>query len=111
VVHSDFVYAAIGEEFGLMGTLAVAALYGVLTMRGFRAALRARAPFARLLGAGLATLIGLQAWVIMAGNAGLIPLTGIALPFLSYGGSSLLSSLVAIGLLLQVSNRAVDRER
>jgi cell division protein FtsW (lipid II flippase) len=111
VVHSDFVYAAIGEEFGLSGTLAVVALYGVLMMRGFRSAMRARAPFAQLLGAGLSTLIGLQAWVIMAGNAGLIPLTGVTLSFLSYGGSSLLASLVAIGLLLQVSNRAVDGER
>ena len=110
VVHSDFVYAAIGEEFGLMGTLAAVALYSVLMMRGFRAALRARAPFARLLGAGLATLIGLQAWVIMAGNADLIPLTGITLPFLSYGGSSLLASCVAIGLLLQVSNHVTDQE-
>jgi len=111
VVHSDFVFAAIGEEFGLAGTLAVVALYGVLMMRGFRSAMRARAPFAQLLGAGVSTLIGLQAWVIMAGNAGLIPLTGVTLSFLSYGGSSLLASLVAIGLLLQVSNRAVDGER
>jgi len=93
-----------------MGTLAAVALYSVLMMRGFRAALRARAPFARLLGAGLATLIGLQAWVIMAGNADLIPLTGITLPFLSYGGSSLLASCVAIGLLLQVSNHVTDQE-
>jgi peptidoglycan glycosyltransferase len=111
VVHSDFVYAAIGEEFGLAGTLAVVALYGVLMMRGFRSAMRARAPFAQLLGAGLSTLIGLQAWVIMAGNAGLIPLTGVTLSFMSYGGSSLLASLVAVGLLLQVSNRATDDER
>jgi len=111
VVHSDFVYAAIGEEFGLAGTLAVVALYGVLMMRGFRSAMRARAPFAQLLGAGVSTLIGLQAWVIMAGNADLIPLTGVTLSFLSYGGSSLLASLVAIGLLLQVSNRATDGER
>jgi peptidoglycan glycosyltransferase len=111
VVHSDFVYAAIGEEFGLAGTLAVVALYGILMMRGFRSAMRARAPFAQLLGAGLSTLIGLQAWVIMAGNAGLIPLTGVTLSFMSYGGSSLLASLVAVGLLLQVSNRATDDER
>ena len=110
VVHSDFVYAAIGEEFGLMGTLAVIVLFGVLTLRGLRAATRTRAPFAQLLGAGLATLIGLQAWVIMGGNARLIPLTGVALPFLSYGGSSLLASMVAIGLLLQVSDpRLPDR--
>jgi cell division protein FtsW (lipid II flippase) len=110
VVHSDFVYAAIGEEFGLMGTLAVMVLFGVLMLRGFRAAMRASAPFARLLGAGLATLMGLQAWVIMAGNAKLIPLTGVTLPFLSYGGSSLLASFVAIGLLLQVSERLPSNE-
>jgi cell division protein FtsW (lipid II flippase) len=111
VVHSDFVFAAIGEEFGLAGTLAVTALFGVLALRGLHSAMRARAPFARLLGAGLASLLGLQAWVIMAGNAKLIPLTGITLPFLSYGGSSLLASFVAIGLLLQVSDRVADRER
>jgi cell division protein FtsW (lipid II flippase) len=105
VVHSDFVYAAIGEEFGLMGTLAVVILFGVLMMRGFRAAVHARTPFTQLLGAGLATLMGLQAWVIMGGNARLIPLTGITLPFLSYGGSSLLSSFIALGLLLHVSDR------
>jgi cell division protein FtsW (lipid II flippase) len=104
VVHSDFVYAAIGEEFGLMGTVAVVMLFCVLMMRGFRAAMRARAPFAQLLGAGLATLVGLQAWLIMGGNARLVPLTGITLPFLSYGGSSLLSSFVALGLLLHVSS-------
>jgi peptidoglycan glycosyltransferase len=106
VVHSDFVYAAIGEEFGLLGTLAAVAMYGVLMMRGFRAATGTRAPFARLLGAGLAALLGLQAWVIMAGNARLIPLTGITLPFMSYGGSSLLASFVALGLLLHVSDQA-----
>lgn len=110
VVHSDFVFAAIGEEFGLMGTLAVIALFAVLMLRGFRAALRARSPFARLLGAGLSALIGLQAWVIMAGNARLIPLTGITLPFLSYGGSSLLTSLVALGLLAQISDRSLSYE-
>lgn len=111
VVHSDFVFAAIGEEFGLMGTLAVVALFGILMLRGFRSAMRARTPFARLLAAGLATIIGLQAWVIIAGNARLVPLTGVTLPFLSYGGSSLLTSSIAIGLLLQVSDRASDDER
>jgi cell division protein FtsW (lipid II flippase) len=110
VVHSDFVFAAIGEEFGLMGTLAVIALFAVLMLRGFRAALRARSPFARLLGAGLSALIGLQAWVIMAGNARLVPLTGITLPFLSYGGSSLVTSLAALGLLAQISDRRSSYE-
>ncbi len=103
VVHSDFVFAAIGEEFGLLGTLAVLMCLAVLTLRGFRAALRARRPFDQLLAAGLSTLIGLQAWVIMGGNARLIPLTGVTLPFVSYGGSSLLSSFIALGLLLHVT--------
>jgi cell division protein FtsW (lipid II flippase) len=65
--------------------------------------LHARTPFRQLLGAGLATLLGLQAWVIIAGSSGLIPLTGVTLPFVSYGGSSLLSSFIALALLMTVS--------
>jgi cell division protein FtsW (lipid II flippase) len=103
VVHSDFVFAAIGEEFGLLGTLAVLACIGILVARGFRAAIRARAPFDQLLAAGLSMLLGFQAWIIMAGNAKLIPLTGVTLPFISYGGSSLLSSFIALGLVLHVT--------
>jgi cell division protein FtsW (lipid II flippase) len=105
--HTDMPLAAIGEEFGLIGTLAIVACFAVLTLRGLRAAMNARTTFGRLLAAGLATSIGLQAWIIMAGNANLAPLTGVTLPFVSYGGSSLLISFIMIGLLLQVS---VDRE-
>ncbi|MBN1888863.1 MAG: FtsW/RodA/SpoVE family cell cycle protein [Thermoflexales bacterium] len=103
VVHSDFVFAAIGEEFGLVGTLAVLACVAVLVARGFRAAIRASTAFEQLLAAGLALLLGLQAWIIMGGNVKLIPLTGVTLPFVSYGGSSLLSSFVILGLLLHVT--------
>jgi cell division protein FtsW (lipid II flippase) len=105
--HTDMPLAAIGEEFGLVGALAIVACFASLAVRGLRVASMARAPFGRLLAAGLATSIGLQAWIIMAGNAGLAPLTGVTLPFVSYGGSSLLVSFIEIGLLLQVS---IDRD-
>ena len=102
-IHTDFPFAAIAEESGLMGTLGLIAVMAALTLRGARVALNARTPFRRLLAAGLAALLGLQAWIIMAGNSKLIPLTGVTLPFVSYGGSSLLSSFVALALLTAVS--------
>jgi cell division protein FtsW (lipid II flippase) len=101
--HTDMPLAAIGEELGLSGTLGVVACCAIFTVRGLRAALLARTTFGRLLAAGLASLIGLQAWLIMAGNANLAPLTGVTLPFVSYGGSSLLMSFISLGLLLQIS--------
>ena len=107
--HTDMPLAAIGEEFGLAGTLAVIACFGTLTLRGLRIATVARTTFGRLLAAGLAAAIGLQAWIIMAGNAGLAPLTGVTLPFVSYGGSSLLISFIEIGLWLHISADRSDR--
>jgi cell division protein FtsW (lipid II flippase) len=101
--HTDMPLAAIGEELGLAGTLGVVLCFAILTARGLQLALVARTAFGRLLAAGLATSIGLQAWIIMAGNANLAPLTGVTLPFVSYGGSSLLISYIMIGLLLQIS--------
>ena len=101
--HTDMPLAAIGEEFGLAGALAVVAAFSMLTLRGLRTAMLARTTFGRLLAAGLSTAIGLQAWIIMAGNANLAPLTGVTLPFVSYGGSSLLMSFIVLGLLLQIS--------
>ncbi len=106
-VHTDMPLAAIGEEFGLAGTLAVTACFAVLTARGLRSALLARATFGRLLAAGLSALLGLQAFIIMAGSVGLAPLTGVTLPFVSYGGSSLLISSIMLGMLLHIST---DRE-
>jgi len=103
-VHTDFVFAAIGEAFGLMGTLVVIALYGILLLRGLRIAARAPRPFERFLAAGLTSGLVIQAWVIMAANAKLAPIAGVTLPFLSYGGSSLLSTFIALGLLLRVSS-------
>jgi cell division protein FtsW (lipid II flippase) len=103
-VHTDFVFAAIGEAFGLSGTLAVIALYAIIMARGFRTAARAHRPFERFLAAGLTAGLAIQAWVIIAANTKLAPIAGVTLPFLSYGGSSLLSTFIALGLLLRISN-------
>ena len=102
-VHTDFVYAAIVEELGVAGAAAVLMLYGILVLRGLRVAVAQRGPFEQLLAAGLAVALGCQALIILAGNLRLIPLTGITLPLLSHGGSSLLVSAVSVGLLLRLS--------
>jgi cell division protein FtsW (lipid II flippase) len=102
-VHTDFAIAAIGEELGLLGSLGVVALYLLLVYRGFRVALRAPDAYLQLLAVGLTTVLGLQALVILGGTTRLIPLTGVTLPFISYGGSSLLVNFAIIGLLLRIS--------
>ncbi|MBI3360309.1 MAG: FtsW/RodA/SpoVE family cell cycle protein [Chloroflexi bacterium] len=106
VVHSDFVFAAITEEWGLLGAFAALALILGLVMRGLRAAALARGPFRSLLAAGLASLLGVQSFLIVGGVVKLIPLTGLTLPFLSYGGSSLLANFIIVGLLLRLSHDA-----
>lgn len=104
VVHSDFVFAAIAEEWGLLGIVVVITCIGVIIIRGLQIALRHhRRPFLALFATGLTLLIAVQSFMIMAGVLKLIPLTGVTLPFLSYGGSSLLASFVMIGLLLRLS--------
>jgi len=103
-VHTDFVIAAIGEELGLLGTLAVVSLFILLVVRGFVVALAARTGFAMLLAAGLTAVLGLQALIILAGALQVIPLTGITLPFVSYGGSSVVANFVLIALLLRISH-------
>ncbi len=104
VVHSDFVFAALAEEWGLLGVIMIIASIAILVTRGMRAAVRQqRRPFLALLTVGLSMLIATQSLLIMAGVLKLVPLTGVTLPFLSYGGSSLLASFVIIGLLLRLS--------
>jgi cell division protein FtsW (lipid II flippase) len=103
-VHTDFVIAAVGEELGLAGTLAIVCLFVLLVQRGFMVALNARSGFSALLAGGLTTVLALQALIILAGNLELIPLTGITLPFVSYGGSSVVANFVLVGLLLKISN-------
>ena len=107
-VHTDFPLAALGEELGMVGVMAILGLFLVVVERGLRIAAAAADDFRALLAAGLALVIGTQALIIVAGNLKLIPLTGITLPFISYGGSSLLVNGVIVGLLLALSDRGVE---
>ena len=109
VAISDFIFAAIAEETGLIGTVGLIAIFGVILIRGLRAAICAPDIFRRLLAAGVTAYLGVQALLIIGGNLRLLPLTGVTLPFLSYGGSSLLTSFVALLLLLLISNH-LDEE-
>jgi cell division protein FtsW (lipid II flippase) len=104
-VHTDFPLAALGEELGMAGVLAILGCYLVVVSRGLRIAAAAADDVRALLCAGLALVIGVQAAIIAAGNLKLIPLTGITLPFISYGGSSLLVNGLIVGLLLAFSDR------
>ena len=103
-VHTDFIYAALVEEFGFLGSVALLILMSILTSRGITLAQKAKWPFEALLAGGIAALISIQMWVITGGNAKLIPITGVTLPFLSYGGSSLVTMLVAVGLMINLSS-------
>ena len=106
VVHSDFVFAAIAEEWGLLGALGVLACIAILVLRALHSAMEnvERAPFRALLATGIGVALGVQSLLIMAGVLKIAPLTGVTLPFVSYGGSSLLSSFIMIGLLLRISD-------
>jgi cell division protein FtsW len=104
--HSDFIFAVVGEELGLFGALMVVAVFGVLLWRGARAALLAPDRFGMLLGLGLITGIVAQALFNISVVLSLVPTKGIPLPFISYGGSSLVPTLVAVGILLNISQYA-----
>ncbi|MER7895974.1 FtsW/RodA/SpoVE family cell cycle protein [Streptomyces sp. NPDC096046] len=105
-VKSDFILATAGEELGLAGLCAVFLLYALLVERGFRAGLDQREPFGRLLAVGLASLVAFQVFVIAGGVTGLIPLTGMAMPFLAQGGSSVVTNWAIVALLMRVSDSA-----
>ncbi|MDP3186552.1 MAG: FtsW/RodA/SpoVE family cell cycle protein [Anaerolineales bacterium] len=105
---SDFIFSAISEETGLLGTIGLFALLGLFTARGMRAALRAPDSFRRLLAAGLTAYLGAQSVLIIGGNLRLLPLTGVTLPFVSYGGSSLLTSYLALLFLLVIGSQPED---
>ncbi len=101
---TDFIFAAVGEELGLAGTVAALALYSLMVAVGLGIAFRSRDTFRKLLAAGLTLVFGIQVFLIVGGILRLVPLTGITLPFMSYGGSALVGNLVLVALLLRISH-------
>jgi cell division protein FtsW (lipid II flippase) len=105
LAKTDFIAAAIGEELGIAGLIAVMLLYGLIVARALRASLVARDPFGKLLAAGLAFVFAIQVFAILGGVTRLLPLTGLTTPFMSQGGSSLIANWVTIGLLLVITHQ------
>ena len=103
--HTDFILAVCGEELGFLGVIVIASMFLLLVQRSIRVAISAEDNFGRFLAFGIALLIGLEAFTNMAVVTGMLPTKGLALPFISYGGSSLIVSLCAVGILLNVSSR------
>jgi len=107
--QNDFIFASIGEEMGLIGGSAIIMSYLLIVGAGLRTALRSDRPFEKLLAVGLTTIIGVQAFIIIGGVIKVVPLTGITLPFVSYGGSSLIANYILLALLIRVSDSAARR--
>jgi len=105
IAHSDFIFTSIAEETGLVGVIGLLSLIGLLSARAFFIAMQSSGRFRRLLSAGIGVYFSIQSLLIMGGNLRILPLTGVTLPFVSYGGSSLLTSFVAIFVLLLVSSQ------
>jgi len=106
---NDFIFAAIGEELGLFGASALLIAFLLIIGAGLRTAIRAKRDFAKLLAIGLTTIVGMQAFIIIGGVIRVVPLTGITLPFVSYGGSSLVANYVLLALLLRISDNTAKR--
>ncbi|MET9799767.1 FtsW/RodA/SpoVE family cell cycle protein [Streptomyces sp. NPDC006368] len=104
--NSDFIFATVGEELGLAGVMAFLLLYALIVERGIRTALAARDPFGKLLATGLSGAFALQVFVVAGGVMGLVPLTGMTMPFLAYGGSSVIANWALIAILLRISDTA-----
>jgi len=104
--ESDFIVASLGEELGLTGLLAILVLYLVLAQRGLRTAIGVRDGFGKLFAGGMSFVVAFQCFVVVGGVTRIIPLTGLTMPFLAYGGSSLLANWVIAALLLRISDSA-----
>jgi cell division protein FtsW (lipid II flippase) len=102
--RTDFIFAAIGEELGLVGVMGVLVIYVLLVARGLRAAIGVRDSFGKLLAGGLAASLAIQTFVVVGGVMRVIPLTGLTLPFVSYGGSSVVANFVLVGVLVRISD-------
>lgn len=109
-VSTDFIFSAIGEEMGMIGTIGVVLLFLLIISKGMRIAVQTGDTFGKLLAVALTTALGLQSIVIIAGVTKLAPLTGVTLPFVSYGGSSLLANLILIGLLIKIATENHEHE-
>src|SRR3989440_141795 len=110
VVQSDMIFTALGEELGLAGLFAILGIYLFIIYRGYRIAMETTDTFSKLLASGLTSIFAIQTIIIIAGNMKILPLTGIPLPFLSYGGSSIIANYIIIGILLRIShNTAMER--
>ncbi len=111
VASSDMVFTALGEELGLAGLFGIFGLYLLIIYRGYRIAIESRDPFSKLLASGLTSIFAIQTLIIVAGNMKFLPLTGIPLPFLAYGGSSIIANFIIIGILLRISyNNVLERQ-
>ena len=108
--HSDFIFASMAEEFGLIFAVCVLAVYVIVVLRGLLISMNARTSFHSLTAFGLVVLLGLQTMLIVGGNTKLLPLTGVTLPLISYGGSSLMSTFFSMGLLLGISSMNAEDE-
>jgi cell division protein FtsW (lipid II flippase) len=108
-VETDFIFAAIGEELGLVGSVGILIAFVAIVTSGLRIAIGTRDDFGKLLATGLSALIGIQAFIIIGGVIRIVPLTGITLPFVSYGGSSLVANYVLIALILRISHDGATR--
>ena len=109
--ETDFIFAVVGEELGLLGGAAILAAFMLLVGAGLRIALRTENPFEKLLATGLTTLIGVQAFLIIGGVIRVLPLTGVTLPFVSFGGSSLVANYVILALLMRISDETGRQAR
>ncbi|MEX0934590.1 MAG: FtsW/RodA/SpoVE family cell cycle protein, partial [Candidatus Saccharimonadales bacterium] len=106
--HTDFIFAVIAEKLGLIGASSVLILFGLLLWRGFVIALRARDSFGALLASGITTMFLIQIVITIGMNLGIAPVTGLPLPFLAYGGTNLIISLIAVGILLNISKNSLS---